>query len=74
MRVTNDPLPENNGLYKLNPNRIVSAIAHKNSQAEGIIPDLRYMIVNLDDLRNILTRVRVAGAENIDSIFIIEGN
>jgi filamentous hemagglutinin len=55
-----------------NPNRIVSAIRSKNSQASGIILDLSESSVNLHDLGNLLDRVRGAGATNITDIITIK--
>jgi len=54
-----------------NPNRIISAIAKKNSQARGIVLDLSETTVRPDQLGNILARVRGAGATNIDEIIVI---
>lgn len=56
-----------------NPARIVSAIAKKNSQAEGIIVDLSDSPVKSDQLGNLLYRVQGAGATNIKYIIIIGG-
>ena len=55
----------------VNPNRIVSAIASKNSQAQGIILDLRNTTVTAEQLANILQRVQGAGATNIKNIVIV---
>ena len=57
-----------------NPNRIISAIAKKNSQATGIVLDLTETTVTQDQLGNVLKRVQCAGAENITDIQIIGGN
>ena len=54
-----------------NPNRIVSAIARKNSQATGIVLDLSHSEVTRKQLGNVLRRVRGAGAKNIRRIVII---
>lgn len=54
-----------------NPNAIVSAIASKNTQATGIVLDLRNTSVTPEQLGNILQRVRGAGAKNITDIKII---
>ena len=56
-----------------NANRIVSAIARKNSQAEGIVLDLSGSSVTRDQLGNLLRRVNGAGAANIRDIVILEG-
>lgn len=55
-----------------NPNRIVSAIASKNTQATGIVLDLTNSSVTPEQLRSILQRVRGAGATNITDIKIIK--
>jgi hypothetical protein len=55
-----------------NVNRIISSIAHKNTQATGIVLDLRSSSVTVDQLRNALIRVRGAGAKNITDIIIIK--
>jgi filamentous hemagglutinin len=55
----------------MNPNRIISAIAKKNSQAQGIVLDLTETEVTLEQLGNVLERVRGAGATNICDIVII---
>ena len=54
-----------------NPNRIISAIAHKNSQAQGVILDLSRTSVTPDQLGNVLGRVQGAGATNIQEIIIL---
>jgi len=54
-----------------NPNRIVSAIASKNTQASGIVLDLSNTTVTSEQLGNILQRVRGAGATNITDIKIM---
>lgn len=56
----------------LNPNRIISAIAKKNSQAQGIVLDLTETEVTPNQLGNVLERVQGAGATNIFEIIIIE--
>ena len=54
-----------------NPDRIVSAIAKKNSQAQGIVLDLSETKVLREQLGDLLARVRGAGATSIDQIIII---
>lgn len=54
-----------------NSNAIVSAIAKKNTQATGIVLDLRSTTVTTEQLGNLLGRVRGAGATNITDIKII---
>ncbi|WP_394821727.1 toxin TcdB middle/N-terminal domain-containing protein [Pendulispora albinea] len=54
-----------------NANRIISAIANKNSQATGIVLDLRASPVDVGQLGNILGRVNGAGATNIQDIIIL---
>lgn len=54
-----------------NPNRIISAIASKNSQAEGIVLDLSKTQVTPDQLGDVLRRVQGAGAANIRDVVII---
>ena len=56
-----------------NANRIISAIASKGSQADGIVLDLSQTTVKLQDLGNILARVQGAGAKNITDIIVIGG-
>jgi hypothetical protein len=56
-----------------NPSRIISAIAKKNTQTEGIVLDLTQTSVSLEQLGNILSRVNGAGAKNIRDIVIIGG-
>ena len=56
-----------------NANRIISAIASKGSQANGIVLDLSQTTVKLQDLGNILARVQGAGATNITDIVVIGG-
>lgn len=56
-----------------NANRIISAIAHKSSQAQGIVLDLSRTSVTAQDLGNILARVQGTGAKNIVDIVIIGG-
>jgi len=41
----------------VNPNRIISAIAKKNAQAEGVVLDLSATSVTRSQLGNILERV-----------------
>jgi hypothetical protein len=55
----------------INPNRIISAIAKKNSQAQGIVLDLTETEVTPNQLGNVLERVQNAGATNICDIVII---
>jgi len=55
----------------INPNRIISAIAKKNSQAQGIVLDLTETEVTISQLGNVLERVQGAGATNIHDIIII---
>lgn len=57
-----------------NPNRIISAIAKKNTQASGIVIDLSKTSVTQSQLGNVLKRVQGAGATNIKDIQIIGGN
>jgi hypothetical protein len=52
-------------------NRIISAIAKKNTQTKGVVLDLTNSSVNSNQLGNILARVRGAGAINITDIVII---
>jgi RHS repeat-associated protein len=54
-----------------NPNRIISAIASKNSQAEGVVLDLSRTSLTSGQLGNVLQRVQGAGASNIKDIVII---
>lgn len=54
-----------------NPNRIISAIADKNSQTQGIVLDLSNSSVNVADLGNIVARVNGTGATNITDVVII---
>ncbi|MGR9117149.1 MAG: CdiA C-terminal domain-containing protein, partial [Gammaproteobacteria bacterium] len=54
-----------------NPNRIISAIASKNSQAEGVVLDLSQSSVTVEQLGNVLQRVQGTGATNIQDIVII---
>ncbi|WP_434347080.1 hypothetical protein ACN6A1_01645 [Myxococcus virescens] len=57
-----------------NANRIISAIAKKNSQAEGIVLDLSQTSVTRAQLGNVLERVRGVGANNIRDVIILGGN
>ncbi|RKH58337.1 hypothetical protein [Corallococcus llansteffanensis] len=57
-----------------NANRIVSAIAKKNSQAEGVVLDLSQTSVTRAELGNVLERVRGAGATHIQDVIILGGN
>lgn len=54
-----------------NAGRIISAIAKKNSQAEGIVLDLSKSSVTKEQLGDVLSRVKGAGAKNINDIVII---
>ncbi|MEO5726951.1 MAG: RHS repeat-associated core domain-containing protein [Byssovorax sp.] len=56
-----------------NPARIISAIAKKNGQAEGIVLDLSASSVTRDQLGNVVTRVHGAGAKNIKDVIIMGG-
>ena len=56
----------------VNPNRIISAIAKKNAQAEGVVLDLSATSVTLSQLGNVLERVRGAGATNIRDVIVLE--
>jgi len=55
-----------------NPNRIISAIAKKNAQAEGVVLDLSTTSVTRSQLGNILARVQGAGATNIRDVIVME--
>jgi filamentous hemagglutinin len=57
-----------------NADRIISAIAKKNAQAQGIVLDLSQTTVRIQELGDILARVRGAGATNITDIVVIGGN
>ncbi|WP_428265298.1 hypothetical protein [Haliangium sp.] len=54
-----------------NANRIISAMRSKNSQARGIVLDLSKSGVSLDDLGNVINRLRGAGAQNLQEVIII---
>lgn len=54
-----------------NIDRIISALAHKNSQAQGLVIDLGQTTVRPSDLSNALARVQGAGATNISDIIIL---
>lgn len=54
-----------------NPHRIISAIAKKNTQTEGIVLDLGATPVTVSQLGNVLARVRGAGATNISDVIIL---
>jgi hypothetical protein len=56
-----------------NPARIISAIAKKNSQAEGIVLDLSQTNVTARQLGDVLARIRGAGAMNINDVVILGG-
>jgi hypothetical protein len=55
-----------------NPNHIISAIAKKNAQAEGVVLDLSATSVTRSQLGNILARVQGAGATNIRDVIVLE--
>jgi RHS repeat-associated protein len=57
-----------------NPNRIISSIAKKNSQAQGVVLDLTNSSVTRAQLGNVLGRVNGAGATNIRDVVIFGGN
>nr|WP_256434497.1 RHS repeat-associated core domain-containing protein [Flavobacterium sp. 28A] len=57
-----------------NPNSIISAIAKKNKQANGIVLDLSKTNVTADQLGNVLKRVQGAGAKNIKDVKIMPKN
>ena len=54
-----------------NPNRIISAIAKKNSQASGVVLDLSKTSVTEEELGDVLKRVQGSGAKNIKDIIVI---
>jgi Contact-dependent growth inhibition CdiA C-terminal domain len=54
-----------------NADRIISAIAKKNSQARGIVLDLSHSNVSLEELGNVLERVRGAGAARLEDIIVV---
>ena len=54
-----------------NVGRVISAIAKKNSQTQGIVLDLSQTSINAKQLENILQRVQGAGAKNIKDIVIM---
>jgi RHS repeat-associated protein len=54
-----------------NPNRIISAMAKKNSQTTGIVLDLSKTSVTAEQLGNILKRVQGTGAKNIKDIVVM---
>jgi filamentous hemagglutinin len=54
-----------------NANRIISAIAKKNTQTEGVVLDLSNSSVTREQLGNVLGRINGAGATNISDIVII---
>ena len=54
-----------------NPNSIVSAIAKKNQQAQGVVLDLSNSGVTSEQLGDLLKRVNNAGATNIKDIIIL---
>lgn len=55
-----------------NPDRIISAVAKKNSQAQGVVLDLSKTTVTAEQLGNVMARVRGAGAGRIEDIVIIK--
>ncbi|WP_439865852.1 hypothetical protein ACTAB9_02945 [Pseudomonas syringae] len=58
-------------LTTANVGRIISAIAKKNTQAEGIVLDLSKSSVTREQLGDVLRRVNGSGAKNINDIVII---
>jgi filamentous hemagglutinin len=56
-----------------NPDRIISAIAKKNTQAEGVVLDLTGSSVTRAQLGNVVARVQGAGATKITNVVIIGG-
>jgi RHS repeat-associated protein len=54
-----------------NVNRIISKMANKNSQAKGIVLDLRHTNVTSEQLGNALERIQNAGATNIQQLVIM---
>ncbi|MGE7955221.1 hypothetical protein ACQKQA_01260 [Pseudomonas sp. NPDC089530] len=54
-----------------NAGRIISAIAKKNTQAEGVVLDLSKSSVTREQLGDVLRRVNGSGAKNINDIVII---
>lgn len=54
-----------------NVNRIISNIAKKNSQAQGVVVDLSKTNVDPSQLSNVLKRVQGAGAKNIKDIVVM---
>lgn len=54
-----------------NPNRIISSIAKKNSQASGVVVDISQTSVTQNQLGNVLKRVRGAGETNITDVIIL---
>jgi filamentous hemagglutinin len=56
----------------VNPDWIISAIAKKNAQAEGVVLDLSATSVTRPQLGNILERIRGAGAMNIRDVIVLE--
>ena len=57
-----------------NPNRIISAIAKKNTQAVGVVLDLSNTSVSRSQLGDVLKRVQGAGAARIKDVQIIGGD
>ncbi|MBP5100645.1 MULTISPECIES: hypothetical protein [Pseudomonas] len=54
-----------------NADRIISAIAKKSTQAEGIVLDLSRSTVTREQLGDVLRRVNGSGAKKINDIVII---
>ncbi|WP_425273328.1 hypothetical protein [Pseudomonas petroselini] len=54
-----------------NADRIISAIAKKNTQTEGVVLDLSKSSVTREQLGDVLSRVNGSGAKNINDIVII---
>ena len=58
----------------VNPDRIISSLAKKGKQAEGLILDLSQPSVTEEMLGDVLGRVRGAGERNVTDIVIVGGN
>lgn len=54
-----------------NAGRIISAIAKKNTQTEGVALDLSKSSVTREQLGDVLRRVNGSGAKNINDVVII---
>ncbi|SEU06738.1 hypothetical protein SAMN03159512_04839, partial [Pseudomonas sp. NFR09] len=54
-----------------NADRIISAIAKKNTQTEGVVLDLSKSSVTREQLGDVLRRVNGSGAKNINDVVII---